>query len=103
MGEKELLQEAATAVLDRGVEHASETAVAVRKQLQSARVREREFIRIYHDFKKLAILVRMILAVAVQLGAFLFESKLTLGGTRKKAVFFRPTDKCVLRGPSDRL
>ena len=64
----------------------SATAVAGCKKLQSAYVKEKEFTRIYHDLKMLATLVGIIVAVAVQLGAFLLDPKLTLGGTRKKAL-----------------
>ena len=69
MGNEELLEQATTAILGRGVERALATDT-----------------RIYHDLKMLATLVGIIVAVAVQLGAFLLDPKLTLGGTRKKAL-----------------
>lgn len=64
----------------------SATAAAGCKKLQSAYVKEKEFTRIYHDLKRLAILLGMIVAVAIQPGSILLDPTLTLGKTRKKAM-----------------
>ena len=62
-----ILQQAATAILDRSVDRAACTAEVAEKRLCDHQVDERTETRIYHDRKKLAIFLGMIVAAILLL------------------------------------
>ena len=85
MWQNPILEAAVTSVLDRDADRTTSVVEAVEDQLRELRVAEKGERRIYHDPKRLTMLLGMILAAAFLLTSFGVDPKVGMGGAIKIA------------------